>query len=130
MPIADPEARRKYHREWMARRRAEFFSGRQCVKCGSTEQLELDHIEPATKTHHAIWSWSTARREAEIAKCQVLCSGCHKAKTFSVDLPAIRGYDPDAHNRSRYRKGCRCPTCSESQASYCRQYRIDASQSV
>jgi hypothetical protein len=58
-----------------------------CVRCGSTEDLELDHIDPSTKhsesknTSGLIWSWCTERREAELAKCQILCKSCHLTKT-------------------------------------------------
>ena len=34
-PIRDADARRRYHREWIARRRAEFFAGKTCVDCGT-----------------------------------------------------------------------------------------------
>lgn len=81
MPIKDPELKRKYHREWMAKRRAEYFKDKYCVQCNSTQNLELDHIDRKTKEHHAIWSWSQVRREAELAKCQVLCRECHLQKT-------------------------------------------------
>lgn len=84
MPIRDPNARRAYHREWMRRRRATFFDGKVCAACGGVDQLELDHVDRTTKLHkghHAIWSWSQARREAELAKCQVLCRACHREKT-------------------------------------------------
>jgi 5-methylcytosine-specific restriction endonuclease McrA len=75
---------RDYQRTWIARRRAEWFADKQCVRCGSVEKLRLDHIDAKTKVRrmdHAIWSWSLERREAEIAKCQVLCEECHKLKT-------------------------------------------------
>lgn len=81
----DPDQQREYQRQWIARRRADFFNGKSCVKCGATEQLELDHVDPRTKIHHAIWSWSKERRDAEILKCQVLCNDCHKKKS-SIDI--------------------------------------------
>ena len=70
-----------YSATWVAKRRAVFFKGKQCVQCGSKDRLELDHINPADKLHHRIWSWTEERRKAEIAKCQVLCHDCHKGKT-------------------------------------------------
>jgi hypothetical protein len=62
--------------------RAAYFTGKACVRCGSVESLELDHIDPATKVHHTVWDWSPARRETELAKCQVLCPPCHIVKTI------------------------------------------------
>lgn len=32
------------------------------------------------KINHRVWSWAEARREAELAKCQILCHDCHVAK--------------------------------------------------
>lgn len=75
------EQKREYQREWMRKRREEFFSDKSCVKCNSIDSLELDHINPATKVSHSIWSWSKARRDEELAKCQVLCENCHKEKS-------------------------------------------------
>lgn len=75
------EAQREYMRNWRARRRAEWFTDKKCAICGSTEKLELDHVDPTNKVHHQIWTWSKERRDAELAKCQVLCSVCHLEKT-------------------------------------------------
>jgi 5-methylcytosine-specific restriction endonuclease McrA len=77
----DKETMRAYQRKWIAGRRAAYFADKSCVRCGATDSLELDHIIPERKTHHAIWSWSEHRRAAELEKCQVLCHGCHREKT-------------------------------------------------
>lgn len=86
MPYVDPEDKRRYAREWRAKRRAAYFVDKICAACGSVDQLQLDHIDPATKIHHSIWSWSAERREAELAKCQVLCKPCHDEKSAGEQL--------------------------------------------
>lgn len=75
------EQHRAWHRERMAARRAEYLAGKKCVRCGSTERLEIDHIDPATKVTHRLWGWSRAKRAVELAKCQVLCHDCHNIRT-------------------------------------------------
>lgn len=123
MPIADLEERRKYHREWRAKRRAEFFKGKCCIKCGGTDDLELDHIDPAEKTSHKIWTWSESRRLAEIAKCQILCRACHLVKTQS-QKPITHGYMVDRHGTNgMYRRGCKCGLCLLWNRNYRRGYR-------
>lgn len=49
-----------------------------CIDCGSTENLEFDHIDPSTKTCNPTQWWSApAKRDAEIAMCVVRCHNCH-----------------------------------------------------
>jgi 5-methylcytosine-specific restriction endonuclease McrA len=72
---------RRYQRAWMADRRGAWMAGKACAACGSSEDLELDHIDPSGKVSARIWSWASERRNLELAKCQPLCHGCHKAKT-------------------------------------------------
>ena len=73
---------RNYQRKWVAKRRADYFADKSCAKCNTTKKkLTLDHIDSTTKVDHKIWSWSAERRNAELAKCQVLCEDCHKEKT-------------------------------------------------
>lgn len=110
MPIKDRAARNAYQLAWHAERRASFFAGKSCVKCGSAQQLELDHIDREQKVSHRIWSWSAERRNVEIAKCQVLCHDCHLEKTISEISTANHG-----DTGSMYRKGCRCDECREAQ---------------
>lgn len=64
-----------------------------CAVCGSTLNLEIDHIDPALKdprlrktTRKAndqayLWAWPIEAQNAELAKCQVLCMDCHAKKT-------------------------------------------------
>lgn len=64
------------------RREAEAAAGGKCTKCGSTIKLQFDHIDCKTKINHRIWTWSPARRAAELAKCQFICEACHIQKTI------------------------------------------------
>ena len=118
MPYADREKQKAYQREWKARRRADWFRGKECARCGSTEGLELDHVDPRQKVNHKVWSWSSEKRGAELAKCQALCGPCHKAKT-KEQLHITNGYTPRLHGERRtYNAGCRCPLCREAQRKY------------
>lgn len=112
MPIKDPNARREYQRAWMAERRAEFFKGKCCKVCGKTDKLELDHVDPKQKVSHNIWSWSDSRRNAELAKCQVLCFDCHKKKTIR-EMPLTNNRHPYTHGtKTMYEDHkCRCDDC-------------------
>lgn len=123
----DKDKQREYQRKWMAARRFEFFKDKCCVVCGSTDSLELDHIDPREKVHHRIWSWSAERRDAEIAKCQVLCRQCHIAKSIE-QLPITHGYVPYQHgSKSMYdRHNCRCAACRAGNARRMREWRARA----
>lgn len=75
-----------------------------CQHCGSTENLEVDHIDPSTKDPRLrgwsggtgnYWRWKKKDREAELAKCQVLCYSCHKKKTKSEHVP--KTHCPQGH---------------------------------
>lgn len=86
MPYSDPKKQKEALHQWylnVVRKRREdwFIENGPCTKCGSSEQLELDHVDPSKKVSHAIWSWAKARRLAELEKCQALCHTCHAAKT-------------------------------------------------
>lgn len=111
MGYADPAQKSAYQNQWMARRRAGWFADKSCAQCGSTEDLEVDHVNPSAKVDHRIWSWSKERREAELAKCHVLCRPHHQEKSLARDNPSYtNGF---VHGtRSMYQKHrCRCDTC-------------------
>jgi len=52
-----------------------------CVKCGSDNDLQVDHVDPRKKFTHRIWSYRIEIREEELRKCQVLCHPCHQEKS-------------------------------------------------
>jgi 5-methylcytosine-specific restriction endonuclease McrA len=96
----------------LRRNREAFFAGKCCAKCGSTRNLELDHKDPAVKVTHLVWAWGEKRRKAELAKCQILCSRCHKRKTAGE-----RRARAQEHGASAYRSGrCRCGICRKAHA--------------
>jgi 5-methylcytosine-specific restriction endonuclease McrA len=81
MPFASRKQNKDYQRDWLRRRREAHFKDKLCAHCGSTENLELDHIDPTQKVSHKMWGWSEERRNVELDKCQVLCKECHDKKT-------------------------------------------------
>jgi 5-methylcytosine-specific restriction endonuclease McrA len=70
-------------RRWERRRLAAVDKlGGKCVNCGDRDELEFDHIDPATKLYSIARasSFSQSRFDAEVAKCQLLCRECHQEK--------------------------------------------------
>lgn len=117
MGYLNPVKQRAYCRKWMAERRAAWFAANgPCRHCGSSERLELDHIDPSTKVTHAVWSWTEERRNAELAKCQPLCHACHLEKTRQQ----LRR--PITHGRTGYKRGCRCDACRVATVDYNRTW--------
>ena len=75
----------------MSRKKLIAMYGGCCCKCGynhSAAALDFDHLNPVEKTRtisHLLvvnqpWAWDAAVEEAK--KCQLLCSNCHREKTF------------------------------------------------
>ena len=119
MPYRDKQKRRNFQKTWVSNRRASWFCDKTCSRCGSTDRLELDHINPNTKIDHKIWSWSTTRMLAELAKCQILCHTCHLDKTKSQVLHR------DIHGTpGMYSRGCRCLLCRTDVAERKMNWRI------
>lgn len=112
MPFKNPAKKTEYQREWYAARRAKALEmlGGKCVKCEATEDLELDHIDPATKFTHRIFSYSWAKIEAELKKCQLLCAPCHFEKTLAFISTAGGTW---ATRKNHHKKGCGCRSCRE-----------------
>jgi 5-methylcytosine-specific restriction endonuclease McrA len=110
---------RRYHE-----RRAEAVAalGGKCVRCGSIEDLQLDHRDPADKSFNIgkLWSVSRVRYLAELAKCQLLCAECHTNKTL-----ADRGQRParGTHGTLSSYRYCKCRRCRAAKSKYERERR-------
>lgn len=102
MPHKDPEARKAFHRAWSAKnkdrvrangkRQGEkkrlwfiaFKSKLSCKYCGEScwACLDFHHRDPTQKKYNlslgVVDGWSAGRLEEEAAKCDVLCSNCHR----------------------------------------------------
>ena len=87
-----------YLRERAAKFREDFTPVGECENCGTTENLEWDHIDPSTKVANvgAMVGCCFSREAiiAEIAKCRILCGHCNtlraNARISEADVQAIR----------------------------------------
>lgn len=86
--IADYNLKR-YHRRM---KEAYEILGNECLVCGATENLQLDHIDPDQKSFTLGKLWSTSQENflEELTKCQLLCDDCHKTKTLTFDQEKIQ----------------------------------------
>ena len=55
--------------------------GGKCVKCGTTEHLQFDHINPLEKSFTISSNFHRKDLDEELDKCQLLCWDCHMEKT-------------------------------------------------
>ena len=110
MAIKDPEKRRKYYRDRYRNdpsyrekarvrsnaRRAELqdivreMKSHPCTDCGQTYPyyvMDFDHRDPSKKTINpsdAVRNgWALERLQAEFAKCDLVCSNCHRERTYA-----------------------------------------------
>lgn len=117
----DTESTRAYQRKYQLSRYHKFRSaivdsmGGKCVMCGSADRLEIDHIDPGSKSMHIGKSLknSSAALKEELAKCQLLCKPCHTEKTIS-DMGHISGRGK--HGTVASYRYCRCDLCRSANA--------------
>lgn len=108
--------KRRYHER---RTLAIVTLGGRCTSCGSVDNLELDHIDRATKSFDLghMWSVSKARYAAELSKCQVLCRDCHKTKSIAERSVEHGGGTSGKRN-------CKCGPCRARKSEYNRAARM------
>lgn len=126
MSMATPDEQREYQRDWIKARRQKWMAENgPCQLCGSSDQLEADHIDPADKLipPRGLWGMSDSnpRKIAELAKLQVLCQACHKAKSYADRLAKVNTDHGASWSYKNNR--CRCQLCKDWNASYRRALR-------
>ena len=91
-----------------------------CAQCGSREGLETDHVDPDQKSFNISRNMTVNNPlvQAELDKCQLLCSECHLAKSMDEKRArdiARNGPDGFRHG-SMYgwmKAKCSCSTCGQ-----------------
>lgn len=75
--------KQKAERRKIKLKQAKEYLGGKCVGCGTTENLQFDHIDRTKKkysiTKRSLNSFDTLKEELD--KCQLLCKTCHEIKT-------------------------------------------------
>jgi 5-methylcytosine-specific restriction endonuclease McrA len=89
---------RGYNKAGRQQRRAKLIEmlGGCCARCRATQDLEFDHIDPATKRFAVGSSMSRAWDELveEALKCQLLCRSCHREKAVEDRPEPAHSYYP------------------------------------
>jgi 5-methylcytosine-specific restriction endonuclease McrA len=115
------ESMNSYMKNRWEQRRAEALEklGGKCVRCGTSSNLEFDHILPETKKMTSARASSMNEKFfwEEVAKCQLLCKRHHIEKT-AKEIGAV------GHGEGKTgKRGCKCTPCKERKAEYMRAYR-------
>lgn len=121
---------RNYMQEYRKKRRlaAQEALGGSCVRCGATEDLHFDHVDPADKEitiSTAIATRSAKVVATELQKCQLLCTTCHKQKTRENKEYGSRAVEKEHGTAVMYATKCRCEACRSWKRDY-RSGRVDA----
>lgn len=95
----DRKNRLAYLKQYYRKRRDALIEqmGGKCVVCGAAEGLELDHIDPSSKSFGVSEAWGARKQSEEAAKCQLLCKPCHQVKTALDRSHKIKKPDLAAH---------------------------------
>ena len=107
---------RRYHTRRAA---AIAHLGGRCTECGSTDNLEIDHIDRATKSFDLAKAWSGRQSVymAELSKCQLLCRDHHRMKSAAESSVEHGG-------GASGKKNCPCRPCRARKSEYNRAYRL------
>ena len=116
-----------YHKEYNLKRyherRNEFLEmlGGMCVECGTTENLEFDHIDPSTKTMNMGRMLNVSKQRAleELKLCQLLCKEHHIEKGH---LNGDQKQVPHGGGKTG-KKSCYCDLCAPLNRAYARERR-------
>lgn len=91
MPYRSPEEQRQYQRIWIQRRRAKWFEGKSCERCGEDNYDRLAVESQIGERLPKLWSRSVLKREKILTKHNaiVVCRRC-----LTLDERDARGLEP------------------------------------
>ena len=118
----------EYMKEYMLaryhRRRAEWIEklGGRCDVCGTTENLEFDHLIASDKKFDVakiLNSASEVKLESEMIKCHLLCRKHHLEKSIaSGDTNSV-----EHGGGLTGKKNCRCELCAPLKNAYNKEFK-------
>jgi len=126
MPPKDRDKYNAYMRGYLTKRYRDLMDeckeslGGACAECGTTDDLEFDHVDKTTKEFTITDGMAVSRPRLfeELRKCQLLCTSCHKKKTSAERFAELK------HGRAgMYKRGCRCDECRTAQNAYVQEWR-------
>ena len=125
--MRDKERYNDYHREYQLRKYHKFkeeilnILGNKCIICGSTENLEIDHINREEKSFSLSKSWPNRKNlNEELQKCQLLCKIHHQEKTLT-DLNQVSA--KTTHGTLSSYRYCKCDLCRKAKSDHNRNYK-------
>lgn len=106
------EYHRRYYRERRRQPMIDYLGGK-CVDCGTTNDLQFDHDDPATKLFDikANMTLNNPKVRSELDKCVLRCRQHHREKTSRERAGNEDGFT----HGSVYgwmKKKCECETCA------------------
>lgn len=120
---------KNYMRQRRLNRRNKYIEmlGGKCVSCGSTEDLQFDHINPKRKEFDLNKIKDTNEKTIikELKKCVLLCPQCHLIKTKHNQEHVNKDKAPSTHGKIwHYKKyKCRCDKCRKAMSDYLSKFR-------
>ena len=98
------------------------YLGGVCTKCGTNENLHIDHIDSNTKSFDISSNWGIKweKLQKELDKCQLLCQKHHieKSRTHKDHAGGHNKWKEIKHGTvwaySKYK--CRCDLCKQAKS--------------
>lgn len=100
--------------------------GGECTECGSTEELEIDHLNPEEKSFDwgkALAGYSEKRIREEIIKSQLLCNEHHEGKTRKDLAKKFGQREHWEHGTLAGYRYCREECCKKAKSKSNKEYR-------
>lgn len=98
--------------------------GGKCVVCGTTQDLEIDHINKDLKTFDLSKRLSGAPEKViqeELKNCQLLCKSCHNQKSLK-DSNRQEIKAKNIHGTLSSYRYCKCILCKKAKSDWMKNY--------
>lgn len=112
----EPERNSDYLKRRYAEQKTAFhaYLGDACARCGTTDDLQIDHVDPSKKSFPVSKLWP--RKDLtlvykELDKCQLLCRTHHEEKTAEEHRLSREGTFTHGTLYAWQKKKCLCEDC-------------------